>query len=78
MSVLLCGVAQAGKSARLINERVRVQTPPPRPLKLEFGVSSFELMQGARSVTQLRARSSELKTRNSELETYAGDVAQMD
>ena len=25
------GVAQAGESARLINERVRVQLPPPRP-----------------------------------------------
>ena len=26
-----CGVAQAGKSIRLINERVRVRIPPPRP-----------------------------------------------
>ncbi len=26
-----CGVAQAGKSVRLINERVRVRIPPPRP-----------------------------------------------
>ena len=25
------GVAQDGESARLINERVRVQVPPPRP-----------------------------------------------
>ena len=26
-----CGVAQVGKSVRLINERVRVRIPPPRP-----------------------------------------------
>jgi hypothetical protein len=29
-----CGVAQAGKSVRLINERVRVRIPPPRPITL--------------------------------------------
>jgi hypothetical protein len=28
---LHCGVAQAGKSVRLINERLRVQIPPPQP-----------------------------------------------
>ena len=27
-----CGVAQAGKSVRLINERLRVRIPPPRPI----------------------------------------------
>jgi hypothetical protein len=30
-SAIQCGVAQTGKSVRLINERVRVRIPPPRP-----------------------------------------------
>ena len=39
-----CGVAQAGKSVRLINERLRVRIPPPRPnsRSFEFPVTSFE------------------------------------
>ena len=32
-----CGVAQAGKSVRLINERVRVRIPPPRPNRKDEG-----------------------------------------
>jgi hypothetical protein len=31
LSSFQSGVAQGGESARLINERVRVQLPPPRP-----------------------------------------------